>query len=113
MSTTATTNFWSYSGRWEAEHKRRDALVHDGRGLRIVLEVFYGIRQTTVDFLAVVEEVGGEFLEPLEVFLKDVLPRMRIRAHRARLQFLEIEFRFLLFAFDTSIVLRFVEAQQS
>ena len=113
MSTTATTNFWSYSGRWEAEHKRRDALVHDGRGLRIVLEVFYGVGQTAVDLLAVVEEVGGEFLKTFEVFLKDIFPRTRIRAHRARFQFLEIEFRFLLFAFDALIVLRFVEAQQS
>ena len=112
MSMTATTNFWSWSGRREALHERGDTLVHDGRRLRVVLEVFYGVRQTAVYLFAVVEKVRGEFLEAFEVFLEDVFPRARVRARRACLQFLEIEFRFLLFAFDAFIVLRFVELRQ-
>lgn len=99
--------------RGEPGEEIRDTLVHRFARLRVFLEVCNGLRETDVDAVVVVEEVGGEFLETLEVFDKNAFAHARVLARRLRFQYVEIKFRFFRFAFYASIVPLFVFLQQS
>ncbi len=74
MNLIAATNLYNLSGRGETLHKSFDTLAHGLGNFRVALEVFDSFLQAAVDAVLVIEEVGGKFLEPFEVFFEDLLP---------------------------------------
>lgn len=96
MSLTAAISLSHSSGRWKPLHKSLDALAHSFGYLGVVLEVFDGFLQACVDAVLIVEEVGGEFFKPFEIFLENLLAKLGVEARRGGLQFFEVEFWFFL-----------------
>ena len=70
--------------------------MHIFGSLRIVLEILDGLGQAAIDAVGIVEQVRGEFLEPLEIFRKYLLAYLCVQARGSSLQLLKIEFRLFL-----------------